>query len=75
MFHYCKVLFLYRCYYVHEIRRKIGDIACEIDLEHQIVFSSMIENGEFFNGWADDLPFFRNVQQEGGNVACLMNIR
>ena len=50
---------------IRKIASDIYDIAYDIELEEGIHISVVIKNEEQFEYWADTLPFYRNVSEEG----------
>lgn len=50
---------------VEKIEEAIFDLAFDIELEHGIHISPIIKNEKQFEYWADVLPFYRNVRDEG----------
>lgn len=50
---------------IKEIFNRISDLAFEYLMEHGIDISPVIINMDHFNYWADNLPYYRNVRDEG----------
>ena len=48
-----------------EYRMKILDLACDIELENDIVISPVVRNLEKYNERINVIPFYTNVQKEG----------
>ena len=48
-----------------EYRMKIRDIACDIELENDIIISPIVRNIEKYNNRINVIPFYMNVQKEG----------
>ncbi len=46
-------------------RIKIRDIACDIELEEDVVISPIVRNIDKYNERVDIIPFYINVQKEG----------
>ena len=46
-------------------RTQIWDLAYDIQLENDIILSTLIKNIEQFNYWLDTIPFYMNIQKEG----------
>ena len=44
---------------------KISDMAYDIELENDVMFSPLLKNIDKFNYWLEALPFYMNVQKEG----------
>ena len=53
---------------IKKIDTKIYDMAYDIELENDIHISVVIKNEEQFEYWADTLPFYRNVSEEGVEI-------
>ena len=41
------------------------DIAADLSIDYDVIISPVVENRAFFRHWVRNLPFFRNVEQEG----------
>lgn len=54
---------------IRQIEDDIYDAAFELEISYGIHISPMIINEEHFNYWVEDLPFYRNVKNEGAQVA------
>ncbi len=50
---------------IEKIEEPIFDLAFDIEMEQGIHVSPIIKNEEQFVYWADVLPFYRNVRDEG----------
>lgn len=48
-----------------EYRMKIRDLACDLELENDIMISPLVRNIEKYNERIDVIPFYSNVQKEG----------
>ena len=48
-----------------EYRVKIREIACDLELENDIVISPVVRNIEKYNDRINIIPFYMNVQKEG----------
>lgn len=48
-----------------EYRMKIRDLACDLELENDIVISPLVRNIEKYNNRVNIIPFYMNVQKEG----------
>ena len=46
-------------------RIKIRDLACDLELENNIVISPIVRNIDKYNNRIDVIPFYMNVQKEG----------
>lgn len=44
---------------------KISDMAYDIELKNNVMFSPLIKNIDNFNYWREALPFYMNVQRDG----------
>lgn len=47
----------------------IIDCAFDLEMEYGKCLSPIIKNQDFFDYWADTLPFYRNIKNEGVRVA------
>lgn len=54
---------------IKQSENQIYDGAFDLELKYGKVFSPIIKNQDFFEYWADDLPFYRNIKKEGVKVA------
>lgn len=52
-----------------QYENQIFDLAFEIELKYGKTISPIIKNIDQFEYWSDALPFYRNVLEEGVNVA------
>ena len=50
---------------MYEYFVKISDMAYDIELENNVMFSPLLKNIDRFNYWLEALPFYMNVQKEG----------
>jgi predicted nucleotidyltransferase len=50
---------------IHNFTDQVSDCAFEYLLKYGIDISPVIKNEEHFNYWADNLPYYRNVRDEG----------
>ena len=50
---------------MYEFLVKISDMAYDIELENDVMFSPLLKNIDKFNYWLSVLPFYMNVQKEG----------
>ena len=48
-----------------DIHGKIVRISSDLGLEHDVIISIIVKNYDFFYDWADTLPFYRNVINDG----------
>lgn len=48
-----------------QYREKVLDLAVDLTTRYGVVISIQENNIDFFNEWADTLPFFHNVINEG----------
>ena len=48
-----------------EYRMKIRDMACDLELENDVIISPLVRNIEKYNERIDVIPFYINVQKEG----------
>ena len=47
----------------------VYDCAFDLELKYGKVISPIIKNQQFFEYWADTLPFYKNIVNEGVRVA------
>lgn len=52
-----------------QFENQIFDLAFEIELKYGKTISPIIKNIDQFEYWSDALPFYRNVLEEGVDVA------
>lgn len=50
---------------IKEIEDKISDLAFDYMTKYRVDISPVVINTEHFNEWADNLPYYRNVRNEG----------
>ena len=48
-----------------EYRGKIRDLACDIEMENDVIISPLVRNIEMYNKRVNVIPFYHNVQSEG----------
>lgn len=48
-----------------EYRAKIRDLACDLELENDIIISPIVRNIEKYNNRINVIPFYMNVKKEG----------
>lgn len=48
-----------------EYRMKIRDLACDLELENDVIISPLVRNIDKYNERIDVIPFYINVQKEG----------
>ena len=46
-------------------RMKVRDIACDIELDNDIIISPLVRNIDRFNERTNVVPFYMNIQKEG----------
>ena len=46
-------------------RMKIRDLACDLELENDIIITPIVRNIEKYNNRINVIPFYMNVQKEG----------
>lgn len=46
-------------------RMKIRELACDLELENDVMISPLVRNIEKYNERIDVIPFYSNVQKEG----------
>lgn len=55
---------------IKEIFDQISDLAFDYLMKHEIDISPVIINTDYFNYWADNLPYYRNVRDEGVRLSA-----
>ena len=50
---------------IHNYIESVSDCAFEYLMKYGIDISPVIKNEEHFNYWVDNLPYYRNVRDEG----------
>lgn len=50
---------------IHKYTDRVSDAAFEYLMNYGIDISPVIKNEEHFNYWVDNLPYYRNVRDEG----------
>lgn len=50
---------------IKKYHTQVVEITSEINLMHDVLLSPIIQNNARFVQYVDDLPFYRNVRQEG----------
>lgn len=50
---------------IEKIRGKVRDIACDLELENDVVISPMVKNIDKYNERINIIPFYINVKKEG----------
>lgn len=48
-----------------EYRIKIRDLACDLEMENDIIISPLVRNIEKYNDRINIVPFYMNIQKEG----------
>ncbi len=48
-----------------EYRMKIRELACDFELDNDIIISPLVKNIKKYNNRIDIIPFYSNVQKEG----------
>lgn len=48
-----------------EYRKKIRDLACDIEMENDVIISPLLRNISKYENRVDIIPFYYNVQKEG----------
>lgn len=44
---------------------KIRDLACDLELENDIIISPIVRNVDKYNERVNVIPFYMNIQKEG----------
>ena len=55
---------------IKEISDQISDLAFDFMMEYGVDISPVITNIEHFNYWVDNLPYYRNVRDEGVRLSA-----
>ena len=55
---------------IKTIADQISDLAFDYLMKHEIDISPVIINTDHFNYWADNLPYYRNVRDEGVRLSA-----
>ena len=55
---------------IKKISDQISDLAFDFMMKYGVDISSIITNKDHFNYWADNLPFYRNVRDEGVRLSA-----
>ena len=55
---------------IKEISDQISDLAFDFMMKYGVDISPIITNIDHFNYWVDNLPFYRNVRDEGVRLSA-----
>ena len=55
---------------IKEISDQISDLAFEYMMKYGVDISPVITNTDHFNYWVDNLPYYRNVRDEGVKLSA-----
>ena len=55
---------------IKEISDQISDLAFDFMMKYGVDISPVITNIEHFNYWVDNLPYYRNVRDEGVKLSA-----
>ena len=55
---------------IKNISDQISDLAFEYMMKYGVDISPVITNTDHFNYWVDNLPFYRNVRDEGVKLSA-----
>ena len=55
---------------IKEISDQISDLAFDFMMKYGVDISPVITNIEHFNYWVDNLPYYRNVRDEGVRLSA-----
>ena len=55
---------------IKKISDQISDLAFDFMMKYGIDISPVITNTEHFNYWVDNLPYYRNVRDEGVRLSA-----
>lgn len=50
---------------IAEYRMKIRELACELEIENDVIISPIVRNIDKYNNRINIIPFYMNVQKEG----------
>ncbi|GHU64732.1 hypothetical protein AGMMS49983_11080 [Clostridia bacterium] len=53
-----------------QYREAINEMAWEIGMKHDILVSVSVSGNTYFHDWKNDLPFYRNVWNEGRRLSA-----
>ena len=53
---------------IKKIENRVYDVAFEIEMDTGVDISPVIKNKDQFEYWADTLPYYRNVREEGVTI-------
>ena len=55
---------------IKKISDRISDLAFDFMMKYGVDISPVITNTDHFNYWADNLPYYRNVRDEGVKLSA-----
>ena len=55
---------------IKKISDQISDLAFDFMMKYGVDISPVITNTDHFNYWADNLPYYRNVRDEGVRLSA-----
>lgn len=55
---------------LQEQLKKVWDESCELELEYEIILSPTVIPYEEFQKYQEDLPYYRNIVQEGIEIVA-----
>ena len=55
---------------IKKISDQISDLAFDFMMKYGVDISPVITNTDHFNYWADNLPYYRNVRDEGVKLSA-----
>ena len=55
---------------LQEQLKKVWDESCELELEYEIILSPTVIPYEEFQRYQEDLPYYRNIVQEGIEIVA-----
>ena len=55
---------------IKEISDQISDLAFDFMMKYGVDISPVITNTDHFNYWVDNLPYYRNVRDEGVKLSA-----
>ena len=55
---------------IKKISDQISDLAFDFMMKYGVDISPVIANTDYFNYWVDNLPYYRNVRDEGVRLSA-----
>jgi predicted nucleotidyltransferase len=51
-----------------QYREAVSEMAWELGMKHDVLISASLSGAAYFHDWRNDLPFYRNVWNEGRGI-------